>query len=431
MAAGAGADSEATGPAPIAAFYLLLVLSLATLATSLGRGVLALLVGPIGKDLGFTDGEIGLLFGFTFIAIYALISLPVARLIDRGPRRTLIGAGLALWSLGSMAAALAGGFLGLLFTRIAAGAGEAAVGPASFSILADRHPRARLSRAIAYTSIGGIIGSGLAIAGGGLLLAALGWLPMLSLPLLGEIHGWQAALILAGLPGLGLALLALTLPEPPRTGPVPSTDDVARHLVTKGPAYAPVIAAITLLSMLAYGQAAWLPTFAMRAYGWSAADCGLILGAILLTAGPLGALYGGRIVTRLALRGRRDAEMRVTLWSALLATPAAILMPLMPSADLAVALGALFWFGISMAVGPQAAAIQLLAPPRMRARVTAVALFAFNVIGVGLGPMIVPLLGQDAMIGPALALFAAIFGPLAILAGWLSLKPYAAAVEGT
>lgn len=414
MASGMGAETETPNPSPLVNSYVLLVLSLATFATSLGRGMLALLVEPIEADLGLSDTQMGLLFGFAFVSVYALISLPVGRLVDCGKRRTILGLGLALWSLMIAATALVGGFWTFLFARIAGGAGEAAVGPASFSLLADLYPRQRLARAIAVAGIGALIGSGLTLIVGGFAVTAL---------------GWRMALAAVALSGLAVAALALMLAEPARNDATPSTDELARHVVSSGKAYAPIVATVTLLALLACGQAAWAPTFAMRAFGWSVAEGGLIQGAILLTVGPLGALLGARLAGRLAARGRRDAEMRVVLWSALVAVPAAILFPLMPSAEAYVALNALFWFAISWSLGPQTAAIQLLAPGRMRARVTALTLFAFNVVGVGLGPAIVPLLAAGADVGPALALLAAVTGPLAILAAWLSLKPYAERVS--
>lgn len=425
MASGTGAGTETPRPSSLIGVYALLVLSLAALATSLGRGMFSLLIETIEADLGLSDAEIGMLFGFLSVALYALISLPVARLVDGGRRRTILGAGLALWSLTTAAAAFAGGFALLLLVRIGAGAGEAAVGPASYSMLADLHPRARLARAIAVTGIGAIAGSGLALVAGGFVVAVLGWLPVPHLPLLGELRPWQTALVLTALGGMAVAMLACTLAEPARPVTTPSTDEVARHLAANGKAYAPIVAATTLMALLSYGQAAWTPTFAMRAFGWSAEECGMLLGLTLLVAGPLGALLGGHLAGRLVAKGRRDAEMRVVLWSALVAVPAAILFPLMPSAGLMVAMNGLFWFAASWALGPQTAALQLLTPNRMRARVTALALFAFNVIGVGLGPMIVPLLAGGEDIGPALTLLAAVAGPLAILAAWLSLKPYA------
>lgn len=430
MASDTGAGTERHRPSPPRAGYALLVLTLATLATSLGRGVLALLVEPIEADLRLSDAEIALLFGFAFVVFYALVALPVARLVDGGNRRTILGTGLALWSAMTALAAITGGFWSLMLARIGAGAGEAAVGPASFSMLANLNPRERLSRAIAVTSMGTLAGNGLALIAGGAIVAALLWLPTPHLPVIGELRSWQIVLILSGLPAFSVAVLALTVREPARPdAAVPSSDEVARHLVASGKAYGPIIAAITLMAMLSYGHSAWAPAFLMRSFGWTPAEAGLVLGNIILVGGSLGALAGGFIAGRLAARGRADAEMRVVWWSALIAVPAAILFPQMPSAGLSVALGALFCFAVSLALGPQVAAIQLLTPSRMRARVTALCLFAFNVLGIGLGPFAAPLIAAEGQIGFGMSISAAIIGPLAILAAWLSLRPYAEQVK--
>ena len=50
------------------------------------RQILTLLVGPIQESLGVNDTEMGLLHGFTFAAFYAIMGLPIARMIDRGNR---------------------------------------------------------------------------------------------------------------------------------------------------------------------------------------------------------------------------------------------------------------------------------------------------------------------------------------------------------
>ena len=49
----------------------------------------------------------GLLHGFTFAAFYAVMGLPIARVIDRGNRPPTIAAGIAVWSVATAAGGLA------------------------------------------------------------------------------------------------------------------------------------------------------------------------------------------------------------------------------------------------------------------------------------------------------------------------------------
>jgi hypothetical protein len=75
---------------PGRAWYAVGVLLLAYIFSIMDRQILTLLVGPIQKSLGVNDTMMGLLHGFTFAAFYAIMGLPISRLIDRGNRRLII-----------------------------------------------------------------------------------------------------------------------------------------------------------------------------------------------------------------------------------------------------------------------------------------------------------------------------------------------------
>lgn len=424
-------------PSPRLAWYAVFVFSLSLLINFLDRGIVGLLVEPIKADLGLSDTQMGFILGFAFVTFYALLGLPIARLIDIGTRRTIFGVGIALWSVMTAACGLAGNFWQLFLARIGVGVGEACTGPSTFSMLADLFPRDKLPRALAVLNFGFTTGNGLALIIGGTVIAILAAAPPLALPGFGELATWQTTLLIVGLPGLVVAGLAFTLPEPVRRGidraaaggDVPSVREVARYVFTYRAAYGLMIVAIALKTVLAFGQQAWGPVFYIRTFGWSPVDYGLIQGTIILVLGPLGAVFGSRLAERLYARGHDDANMRVVFYSSYFVVPLSILFPLMPSAELAVAVGALNFFCAAWVLGPQNAAIQVITPNRMRGQVTALFLFAFNIIGFGLGPLVVPLLTDfvfrdEALIGYSLATAAAVLGPLAMIVIWMSLKPY-------
>ena len=66
--------------------------------------------------------------------------------LDRYSRRAIIGVGIFLWSVMTMACGLAGNFWELFFARIGVAAGEAALAPAAFSMLSDLFQREKLGR---------------------------------------------------------------------------------------------------------------------------------------------------------------------------------------------------------------------------------------------------------------------------------------------
>ena len=101
-----------------------------------GPAILTLLVGPIQKSLGVNDTSMGLLHGFTFAAFYAIMGLPIARVIDRGNRPT-IAVGIAIWSVCTAASGLATDYWHLVAARTGVAVGEAVLIPGAISLLAD------------------------------------------------------------------------------------------------------------------------------------------------------------------------------------------------------------------------------------------------------------------------------------------------------
>jgi MFS family permease len=58
------------------------------------RTILGLLIGPIKRDLGINDTQVGLLTGLAFSVFYTLVGLPIGRLVDTKNRRNIIAIGL-------------------------------------------------------------------------------------------------------------------------------------------------------------------------------------------------------------------------------------------------------------------------------------------------------------------------------------------------
>jgi MFS family permease len=160
-----------------------------------------------------------------------------------------------MWSFATAACGLARSFLGLFAFRMGVGVGEACTGPASFSLLGDLIPPERMARVLAVMNFGFIAGNGLALIILGTLIQLLSSSPTVDLPLLGELRMWQAAFVLVGLPGLLVALLMLTVPEPARRvgGAQPSISEVLSFLWEQRSVYGPLILTISINTMAAVG----------------------------------------------------------------------------------------------------------------------------------------------------------------------------------
>jgi hypothetical protein len=85
-----------------------------------------------------------------------------------------------------------------------------------------------------------------------------------------------------------------------------------------------------------------------------------------------------------------------------------------------------------MAAAPENAAIQTVTPTRLRGQMTFLFLFIMNVIGMGLGPVIVGALSQyvfgEEQIRYALAAVGALMGIPAIYVFWRGMRAYGRAI---
>ena len=189
------------------------------------RAVFSVLAQTIKADLGLTDFQLGLLQGLAFALLYAAVGLPIGRLAERFSRLRIVAAATAIWSAATVASGLAAGFVQLMLARLAVGMGEAGFTPPTASLVSDLVPRQRRASTMSLIMLG---------TPAGLFLGSIvaGWVA--------AAHGWRAAFIVLGIPGLivaGLVLLLLREPDrglaegaPPDRRPAPPFGDFLRTL---------------------------------------------------------------------------------------------------------------------------------------------------------------------------------------------------------
>jgi MFS family permease len=414
-------------------WYITAVLMVAYTFSFLDRQILNLMVGPIKADLGISDTQFAMLTGGAFGLFYTVMGLPIGWLVDRVSRKKLIAGGIALWSLMTMLCGIARTFPALLFTRIGVGVGEATLSPSAYSMLSDSFDRTRLPRAMSLYATGIYIGAGTAMMLGGSIVEAIHRTPEVVLPILGATRSWHLVFLVVGAPGLLVSLWMLTLREPARRHTASESDRSAPAaiwaLLRRYPLMATSLflgsAVISVLSSMD----AWYPELFIRKLGWDAAQTGHVNGVTSLTAGPLGMLAAGWLSSRMIARGQSDACLRLTAWSAALATVPAIMMPLLPN-GFAMGLMLLplkFLGGFTPVLIP--AAIQIVAPDRLRGQLGALFLFTTSIVGVTLGPVLPALINDfvlhdERALGLSLSVSALAVGPLAVLLLSIGLKEY-------
>ena len=395
-------------PAPRYAWYVVALLTLAYVFSFIDRQILNLLVGPIQRDLGIGEKQMGLLMGASFAIFYTLFGIPLGRLADTWSRRGLVVLGIAFWSLMTAGCGLARQFWQLALVRMGVGVGEASLSPAAYSLIADYFPPWRRSTALAVYGMGIYIGSGLALILGGLVVKFVSAQELVILPLAGTVRSWQVVFFIVGLPGLLVALLLLTIREPARQGTRRKAAASARPAVAAPPlrevwaymsgnrrTFVCLYFGVAMACLGAYGAASWIPSFFIRRHGWTAGDTGLVLGLIVGVCGTAGMVAGGRLADWLRWRGKSDANLRVALLGVAAWLPFGALYPLVSSGWWAAALLAPAYFFSSMPFGLAPAAVQQLMPNTMRGQASAIYLFVINLIGLGLGPTVVATLTQD------------------------------------
>lgn len=198
------------------AWYALLVLVLVYIINFVDRQIISILAQDIKHDLGLQDAQIGFLYGTAFAVFYALFGIPLGRLADSWYRGRLIAIGLGLWSTMTALSGFASNLAMLTVARIGVGIGEASASPAAYSMISDYFPKEKRGTALSIYSAGLYIGGGLSLPVGGLVSSR--WNHAFPNPAdapLG-LHGWQAAFLAVGVPGLLLALWVMTLREPRR-----------------------------------------------------------------------------------------------------------------------------------------------------------------------------------------------------------------------
>jgi len=368
--------------------YVLGVLLLVYTFNFIDRIVLGVLVPPIKAELGLTDTQLGLLGGTAFALFYTALGVPIGWLADRVNRVWIMTAALALWSAFTAACGLATSFTQLFLARLGVGVGEAGGVAPAYSLISDYFPPEQRARALGVHAFGIPIGSALGLFFGGIIASLV---------------NWRMAFLILGIAGLVLAPLQLfTVREPvrggldARRGPRSSATlaQVARVLARK-PAFWGLSLAAACSSIMGYGVFFWLPSLFVRSFGLTLMQVSVYFGSIMLVGGLAGVWLGGWL-------GDRYGSLRKSAYALV---PALALLLSVPFYFFGVLSSGISWsivvFVIPTALGlvwlgPTISAIQHLVLPEMRALASAVFLFINNLIGLGLGMLVIGAL-SDAL----------------------------------
>ena len=395
-------------------FWTLFLLTGLNLVNYFDRAVLTSVLPLIqSKDTGLAlnDSQGGWL-GTAFMFGYFITSPVFGYFGDRSSRKWLIAIGVFVWSVGTVLTGFAGTFALMIGFRVLVGVGEASYATISPSYISDTFSTHKRNNALTifYSAIP--VGAALGVGIGGMIAAE--W-------------GWRHAFIIAGAPGLLLALLLLPFDEPERgaadgTGhlPKPVVADVF-HLF-RMPQYMLVVGGYVAYSFALGAFGHWGPTFLHREHGMTLVAAAKTFGVMLAIAGILGTFIGGYAAT--AWHKRNPAAYAWVLGlSVLIAVPAATGAFLARSQTSAMIFLAAAMFLLFLGAGPVNTLILESVPPNLRASAMALSIFLIHLFGDVPSPLLVGWLSDvGGSLRKSLLILPVALGACSALWLWLAMR---------
>jgi MFS family permease len=374
------AESTAIIKTPSGAKFALIILFAINMLNFFDRQLLGALGEPVRKTFALSDTSLGLL-GTVFTLMYAVVGLPLGHLSDNWYRTRLIAIGTTVWSLLTAATGMAQNYTQIFIARLGVGLGEATCAPAGQSLIGDFFPPTRRAFAMGVFMLG---------------LPAGIFLAYLSAGYINEKLGWRWAFYIACVPGLILAVLALTLREPKRGGL-----DMGRVLTTatdtgKSP-FAAVFGLPTMWWIILsgifhnfnmYALNSFNSPFLQRFHELSTREANNISSIAVGAVGAIGLLAGGWLADKMSLK-RRNARLVLSSWSMTITAPCIFFALNQPKGSitayvLLMALGSITMYVYYATVYT---AIQEVIEPRLRGTAVAIYFCCMYIFGASLGPV--------------------------------------------
>ena len=432
-------NNSTSWPKPIYAWFFTSILLVAYIISFIDRQMINYLVVPIKEDMGLTDFEISFIQGWGFVLAYIIFSIPFGRIVDKVNRvRVLIG-GIIIWSVATAACGFSKNSWQLVLSRSGVGAGEAALTPASWSIISDLFPVEKRSFPMSIYLMGPYIGQGLSLLFGAQILRIYNEPVTLFESII--VQPWQIIFLIIAVPGVILGLLMFALKDPVRKEVLVSekeegTDsikEVFAYVIKNIGAYMPLLIGSAFIVVLLYGVQSWVPTFLHRIHGWEHTRIGDQYGLVALFAGSLGVVSGPMAEKYLTKLNFNAATIIVCIVTAVALTIIGPITFLSLSSDIVLIGIFITSFFITLPLALFATSLQNITPNQYRGVVTGLYVFTVNITGYGLGPMVVAfftdkVFKSEMAIDLSMAAMFLICGPISFFIFYFGRKPFAKAL---
>jgi MFS transporter, Spinster family, sphingosine-1-phosphate transporter len=344
-------------------WYVVALLAACNFLNYAHRNVLFSAYDDLRGQFHASNASLGLL-GSVYMGAHALATLPAGWLGDRLDRRHMLAGAAVLWSVGALAAGLAGDLYTLAASRALTGLATAAVVPVANAIIAEVFPADRKASVLAVFNVGLFLGGTIGYG-------------------IGAWAGHPAGVLGLAVPGLIAALLLVRLDVPGRGG-APVSPGLA-EIVREGRSILGVrslrwlMTSTTLMAFAAGGYQAWLLDFLKDGKGLTEREATGILG-LAFVGGLAGVLTGGRVADRLRQRRAHGRPLAITIGMASTVPCAAVCIVVTDLWLLGAGAVATMFF-ISWYHGPMAASVDDLARPGQAVATQAVVIFTTHLLG--------------------------------------------------
>ena len=411
----------------ISAWFTVLMLCIAQVMSTIDRGMLALVVDPVRRDLGITDLQIAILQGFAFSFLYVIAGIAMGLIADVVNRKRLLMAGIVVWSAATLASGLAETFGHLFAARLFIGIGEAVLAPCAVTMIADLFPVSRRGKPMALYVFGSMIAFGVGSVITGFILEAA---PQGTFDGIGFLEGrapWRIAFILAG--GFGLVLAAAFVPvrEPVRAKAKvikvgsDGLRESIRVMLGSLQIYVPFYLALALFGVGISVVFYWGPVMLARVFDYPVDEVSKMLGLGHIAWAVAGAVAAGVVTDLVARRKGPVGLIGVAAVISLLGIPSGLAV-LAGNGTAAVVLLSGVTFASAIFGSAMLSVVAEIAPQRTRGLATALYAFFMTLIGASSGPLLVAYVTEqvfrsDAAVGLSIAIVGTIaFGACAMSA---------------
>ena len=316
---------------------LLLVI---TLINYTDRMTLSVLIGDVSKDLNLSASDYGQIVSLFFLA-YAIMYAVSGYVVDRLGTKLGMAFFVCTWSISQMLHGLVTGKWSLAGCRFALGLTEPGNFPAATKAIREWFPAEQRALGVGIFNAGSSLGAAVASPVAAFLALS---------------YGWRAAFIFTGALGLTWLVFWWILYQPPQRNRWLSQEEADELKAAGVTSQSPVEKArvdwrgvlrsrpcLTLILVrflsdpVIYFVIVWFPAYLQRERGFDLAMIGKYAW-VPFVFGDIGYIFGGWLSGRMMRAGwtlPKSRKVAMAVGAALL--PVAVLVPLVPSATLAIA----------------------------------------------------------------------------------------------